>query len=303
MTEELFRQERSPEEYGRGPMQAITPIVEKLSEMHETERAFLTGLLLRHKPRKVLELGVSSGAGTVVILNALRQYEGAHLYSVDLLEKYYRDPAKLSGWMADESMPELKDMRTVYLGKDISEVIEAIGGGIDFLVLDTAHIHPVETLNFLCTLPYLAEGAIVVLHDISLHLQKKGFATASYACRLLYATVAAEKIIPAERYAPHANIGAYRICADTLKYAKNLFLSLYLPWGRLHAKPWRELVPHDVINSNADLFLRCYGQEYREMFLDAVKAQDDLRKEVSLFAYLKMLCGESARAVVKRIKK
>ena len=292
-----------PEVYGKDRAEELAGVVEGLSEMHATERAFVTGLLLHYMPRKVLEIGVSSGSGTAIILNAIRGIEGARLYSIDLFDRYYRDKSKRTGWLVDEIMPECSGIWTPCLGKDAVEVMPEIGGGIDFLVLDTAHIHPVETLNFLCALPYLRDGAVVVLHDISLHLQKIGYATASYAGRLLFQTITAEKIVPAEKYAPCANIGAFQVNDDTRKYISDLFLSLYLPWGKLHSKPWRELVPQRLIEPLATAFEESYGAEYRDMFLGAVKAQDDLYREIPFFSYVMILFGMFARGVVKRFKR
>jgi predicted O-methyltransferase YrrM len=301
MTKKLSEIDPSPESYGREHMRDVPTIVEELSEMHPVERAFITGLLMQYKPKKVVELGVSSGAGTVTILNALRGMQGAHLHSVDLFERYYRDNKKMSGWMvADADIPDVTSMWTTYLGKDAVEVMDTIGNGIDFLVLDTAHIHPVETINFICVLPYMNDDAIVVLHDTSLHLQKHGFATASYACGLLFSTVTADKLIPAEKYAPYANIGAFQINSDTRKYVTGLFLSLYLPWGRLYSKPWRELVPQALIKPHAELIERFYGTECRAMFLEAVEAQDHLYKEIPFLTYKRIMIGEFARSFVKR---
>ena len=303
MEKKLCNLAPEPEIYGKERADELSSAVEGLSEMHATERAFVTGLLLHYKPQKVLEIGVSAGGGTVVILNAIRDIEGAHLHSIDLFERYYRDKSKFSGWMVDEFTPELKSIWTAHLGKDAVEVIDEIGAGIEFLVLDTAHIHPVETLNFLCVLPYLNDGAIVVLHDISLHLQRLGYATASYAGRLLFQTVTAEKLLPVEKYAPCANIGAFQVNSDTRKYAFDLFSSLYLPWGRLYSKPWRELVPQRLIEPHACMFEKTFGAEYRDMFLGAVQAQDALYDEISLIAYIKILIGSFMRSVVKRLKR
>jgi cellulose biosynthesis protein BcsQ len=49
--------------------------------------------------------------------------------------------------------PDLKHKWELIRGKDPSEVMESIGKKFDFAVIDTAHLHPVETLNFLCVLP------------------------------------------------------------------------------------------------------------------------------------------------------
>jgi len=303
MNAALLKLDPPPESYGKALMHNVSDSVGKLSEMHEVERAFVTGLLMHYKPQKVLELGVSAGAGTITILNAIKDVEGAHLYSVDLFEKYYRDQSKSSGWMVGEYIPECNGLWTAFLGKDISEVIDEIGNGIDFLVLDTAHVHPVETLNFLCVLPFLNDGAIVVLHDVSLFLKKGGFKTASYACGLLLSSVTADILMPVEKYAPYANIGAFQITGDTRKYIKNVFMSLFFPWGRLYAKPWRELVPQAVITPVADLFGRYYGDEYQALFLDSVKAQDDLYSEISFLSYVGILIGEFLRSIVKLFRK
>ena len=290
-----------PEIYGAKRADEVNAIVDKWSEMHGVERAFVTGLLMRYAPRKVLELGVSAGGGSIVIANAIRDIAGAHLHSVDLFEHCYKDKQKPSGWMVNEFMPELSDIWTPHLGKDISEVADSIGE-IDFLVLDTAHIHPVETINLLCALPYLKDGAVVVLHDISLHLLRGGYATASYACRLLFDSVAADKLTPKEKYAPSPNIGAFQISEDTRKYVYNLFSNLFLPWGRPYSKPWQEIIPPRLIGTYTDLFGRFYGAEYREMFQDACAAQDNLYKEVSYLTFVKILCGQFVRGTVKLMK-
>ena len=297
-----------PEEYGAARAAEASHLVENHSEMHRAERAFVTGLLMQYQPKKILELGVSAGGGSVIILNAIKDMPDAKLYSVDLFENYYRDKSKPSGWMVDEFVPELKSKWTAYLGKDAVQVMDDITSTspgippvqvIDFVVLDTAHIHPVETINFLCALPYLRDGAVVVLHDISLHLTKGGYATASDACRLLFDCVVADKITPKEKYANFPNIGAFQVGPDTRKYVYNMFSSLYLPWAKLYAKPWWELVPKQLIGEYAQAFERYYGAEYKEMFLGAVEAQDELYKNISFVSYIQILCGQFIRAVVK----
>lgn len=44
----------------------------------------------RKEPKKIVEIGVSSGAGSLLLLEATKE-SGALLYSVDIGGKYYRD--------------------------------------------------------------------------------------------------------------------------------------------------------------------------------------------------------------------
>lgn len=54
--------------------------------MSEHERRFLNGIIRELKPEKILEVGVSAGRSSVIILNAIKDIEDAKLYSID------RDP-------------------------------------------------------------------------------------------------------------------------------------------------------------------------------------------------------------------
>ncbi len=195
------------------------------------------------KPKKILEVGVSSGGSAALILNAIKDIDGAHLYSVDYCENAYRYPDKQSGFLVDEKFPELKNKWTIYRGGDVSKFIEEIGGDIDLVLIDTMHIHPWESLNFLCVLPFMKRNnnSWVILHDIAAHF----FAANFLACRYLWShAVSDEKLSPAPetednsnykrkygRNIPHfANIGAFKITDDTFKYIGNVFEALLNPW-------------------------------------------------------------------------
>ena len=52
-----------------------------------------------------------------------------------------------------------------YIGGITSEFIEKIGGEIDLVFIDTMHITPGEMLDWLQVLPFLKEGAFVVLNN------------------------------------------------------------------------------------------------------------------------------------------
>ena len=162
--------------------------------MEKNERYFLNGVIRYFKPAKILEVGVSQGGGTALILNAIKDLD-SQLISVDYCEKYYgggENGGKLSGWLVDEKFSNLKDKWQIYRG-----------GDIDVLVLDSAHIHPWETLNFLCVLPFMKRDSWCVLHDISLFY--RAGRENELACRYLFSYVVSDyKIMPApeENYIP-----------------------------------------------------------------------------------------------------
>jgi hypothetical protein len=111
------------------------------------------------------------------------------------------------------------------------EFLEKIGGGIDFLILDTIHLLPGELLDFLACIPFMSKDAIVVLHDINMHncTDRYNF----YATKVLIDCVVADKIIGEEKGADYGvpNIGAFRVTDDTRRYIINVFMALGMTWG------------------------------------------------------------------------
>ncbi len=269
------------EECERERLDEIYDNVAPYSEMQKNEKYFLNGIIRYFKPAKILEVGVASGGGSAIILNAIKDIPGAKLISVDYCEKYYGgNTDKLSGYLVDEKFSHLKDKWTVYRGGDISRFIEKVGGDIDMLVLDTAHIHPWETLNFLCILPFMKLNASwVVLHDINLQCVEER--DEDLACRYLFSHVVSdEKIMPVSDYDFYfANIGAFRVVDDTVKYVRNLFESLLITWDALPGSFDKKFFPHAAIMRSEDIsdiknIINKYYPEYTEFFGHIVEAQN-----------------------------
>ena len=268
------------EDFERERLDPIYDIIAPHSEMGRKHRYFMNGMIRYFKPKKILEVGVSSGGGTALILNAISDIEGAELYSVDYLEKAYMYPDKLSGFLVEESFPNLMDKWHVYRGGDVSRFIGEIGGDIDMLILDTAHIHPWETLNFLCVLPFMKHSeSWVMLHDIILHAVNSD--PMALACRYLYASVVSE-----EKFTPEpdegweaengfSNIGAFKVSDLTVKYVDNLFEMLLVPWSS-------RILDNDVENISR-VIEKNYTSEQYKFFCDALKIQDYMIKNPPRF--------------------
>ena len=138
------------------------------SEMSYKERCFLNGIIRQTKPKKVLELGVSAGGSSALILNAIKDTD-ARLYSIDYNEKWYRDESKPTGYIIDECFSQLKDKWQLFTGGTAARFMEQVGGDIDICLIDTVHANPGEFLDFLIVLPYLKKNAVLVLHDTCLY--------------------------------------------------------------------------------------------------------------------------------------
>ncbi|GHV46466.1 hypothetical protein AGMMS49546_34520 [Spirochaetia bacterium] len=107
---------------------------EKLSEMTAEERAFINALILRNKPKKLLEIGVSAGSSSIVMLNAIKDFSEAILYSIDYLDYWYKSREIKVGFFVD-NYPELKTKWKLYCGGLSLKFMEEIarGGGGRFL--------------------------------------------------------------------------------------------------------------------------------------------------------------------------
>ena len=271
------------EEHESSLLKEMFNTIKDVTEMSFEESCFLNGLLHYFKPKKILEVGVAAGASSYVILNAIKQEHATHLYSIDISRKYYQDHTKLSGWKAKELFPETPqwDLR---LGKDVSEVIEEIGKGIDFLLLDTVHIHPAETLSFLSIFPYLTYNAVVVLHDINLFYYR--YFQDYFATKFLFDSITGEKVTlkSFDKNYVHPNIGAIQLNKDTTKYISDVIRTLFLPW--------KFIVPEKITIATGEIIKRKYSAENYDLFQKAItQVKNSPRTEGLriLFALLKFM--------------
>ena len=77
------------------------------------------------------------------------------LYSCDLETKDYMDNSLEIGYIVKDFLPNLIDKWKLFTGNTTLAFIEQIGGEIDFVVIDTAHVMPGEVLTLIEILPFL----------------------------------------------------------------------------------------------------------------------------------------------------
>ena len=71
-----------PEYYQNELVEEVDELIKDISEMQKIERQFINGIIRQVKPKKILEVGISSGAGTAIILNAIKDMQESKLYSI-----------------------------------------------------------------------------------------------------------------------------------------------------------------------------------------------------------------------------
>ena len=199
----------------------------------------------------------------MLILNAISDIDEAKLYSLDYAVKSYTDNQKLTGFLVEDKFPQFLGKWQIFRGGDCSRYIETVGGNIDMLVLDTVHVHPWETLNFLCILPFMKMDSFVILHDITTEYADMA-SRKNLACRYLFGHVVSDKKFSSvsDHKGLPSNIGAFKVSEVTVKYVNTLFESLLIPWEA-------EVMPEDMKTISA-IIEKYYSPEQYKFFCDAL---------------------------------
>ena len=245
-------------------------------DMSEFDSAFLCSLLKTCRPKKILEVGVSNGVTTSIILQTLEDIgQPFEMYSVDLSNELYYDKTKNTGHVAAFAKENnlfapqstLCGEHKFYLGKYLPQVIDEICGDIDFVILDTVHYTPGELLDFPVMLPYIKDGSVVVLHDIVLNQANLSWhkPDAHATGLLLSAVTAHEKFLnsQAANTFNYPNIGAFRIDESTRANIENVFLALMLTWNYLPKD--------DEVKIYREFYQKHYPEELLTIFDEAVR--------------------------------
>ncbi len=244
------------------------------TEMDDTELSFLCGLIEAKKPRKILELGVSAGGTTAIILKFIeRMGLDTEVISIDKAEHYYIDQSKDVGYLVEKNKEDLETYKQwqLYCGAGAEKFIEKVGKNkdIDFCIIDTAHRLPGEVLDFLICYPYMANGATVVVHDLILNYYGNAWAISS---KELFDTVVGRKYLMWGAYEPAGypskfpNIGAFEITPDTGKYITNVLSCLTVGWGYRLSELEIQTVKR-IFNQN-------YDEEFNRIFEEIVCLQE-----------------------------
>lgn len=131
---------------------------------------WVCSLIEKYKPKRILEVGVSTGGSTAVYLNCIKKLGiNSELISIDSEEiAFYKKGRPVIG----AEVYELKDFLNLskfrlITGKIIPEVVNEIGV-FDMIIMDTVHFLPGEVLDLLCLKNNISKGTIIVFDDINI---------------------------------------------------------------------------------------------------------------------------------------
>lgn len=131
---------------------------------------WICSLIGKYKPKRILEVGVSTGGSTSVYLKCIQELGiGSHLISIDSQKiATYKRGQPIIGCEIYE-LREYLDLSEFELitGKIIPEVVDNIGT-FDMVILDTVHFIPGEILDILCLKNNIHKGTIIILDDINI---------------------------------------------------------------------------------------------------------------------------------------
>lgn len=230
-------------------------------ELNGNETYFINGIIRKIKPKKCLEIGVSRGGSSILILNAIKDINNSFLISLDINNKFYKNKSLEVGYKA-KNFPELLSKWKLYTGEQPHKFLEKLNLKFDFLFLDTVHSSPGEIINIIEVLPFLEENAIIIIHDIIFHLFKgKNFHPSNI---YLFSALIGDKIFfPRKRYGI-SNIGAVFLKSNQKKYYINYFILLFAPW---------QYIPNDKYIKELQMFIPKYYKKniYLYLFNKAVE--------------------------------
>ena len=197
----------------------------KCCDMWDNQKEFLNGIVRKLKPKKILEVGVDRGGSSIIILNAINDFEDAHLYSIDL------NSEDKVGECVNKYFPEFLKKWSLFKGDIATEFLEQIGNNIDMAFIDTAHFEPGEILDFLIVLPFLKENAVVIFHDIANQITKaQYFKRSEYAPYVIFNAIRGKKYLPFGRNVLTHDIGAVKLDKNQSLYYRDYFRLLGGQW-------------------------------------------------------------------------
>lgn len=232
-----------------------------VASISDYDACFFAGLAMTTKPKKIVEVGVASGWGSVILLKALAQagVRNPEYFGVDISSRFFCDASYATGQAVREVVPDLAPCYQLLTGRSIAEVAPDIGGGIEFGFIDAHHMHPWATLDLLSLLPFLATQSWVALHDVNL-CRKEDQEHCNRGPKYLFDAWDHDKLHSVQ---VPTMAGAIRVGSNPEEHLSLLLDILYTPWEM----PVEERFTTPII----DLLLRYYGPEWGSKFRRAVE--------------------------------
>ena len=243
------------------------------SQMYNNDREFLNGIIRKFRPHKILEIGVCYGGSSIIMLNAINDFKDSKLYSIDL------DSNENVGKCVYKYFPDFVKKWELFKGNVASNFMKKIGDNIDMVFIDTAHFEPGEILDFLIVLPFLKEGAIIIIHDIGNQITR-GYQRNEWAPYIIFNGIRGYKYLPSGNQILKHDIGAIQLEKNQYKYYKDYF--------RLLGGQWQYFPKEKYINHIRNYFKKYYDDDCLTIFEETVSFNRELVKrspKLQLYRY------------------
>jgi len=178
-----------------------------------------------------------------------------------------------TGYLIDSIKPNMNHgTHNLLLGNYSVNFLEFIGSDVDLLILDTVHMLPGELLDFLAFLPFLAEKAVIFLHDIMLNHKFNRYENDFTITKLLYIVSKSNKYILKDKSLFDVNSGAIEFSKELINNSKDFFSLFSLNWG------------YSLTQNEFDLYYKhylvYYPEEMSNLFKDAYKKHNYMMKKL-----------------------
>ena len=198
----------------------------RCSRMWGNQKEFLNGVVRKFKPKKILEIGVAEGGSSIIILNAIEDIKGSHLFSIDLSK------SDMIGYCVKNIFKNLLSNWSLFTGNIPVKFMKEIGNNIEMVFIDSGHYEPGEILDFLIVLPFLKEEAIVIFHDIGNQITKAGpkGSRRNLAPYKIFNIIRGKKFYPSGKNILTKDIGAIKLDKNQFNYIHDYFRTLGGQW-------------------------------------------------------------------------
>ncbi len=132
--------------------------------------SWICSIIEKYQPKRILELGVSTGGATAVYLNCIQTLGLAcELVSVDTETVAIHKKGKPVIGEEVQALKEELNLENWKLltGKWIPEIVDELGV-FDLIIMDTVHFVPGEILDFLCLKKNIHKHTIIITDDINI---------------------------------------------------------------------------------------------------------------------------------------
>lgn len=255
------------------PVETIRELLGGFYEREYPGLSNLCGLIRANRPSKIVKIGGANSSATAAIMRCIDILKiPCQLYVIDSLPEvfpYTRDVFSLERELEEYPI----EFCHLFQGHTPAVYLEEIGGGIDFLILDSVETIPGNLLDFIVTIPYLTRNAVVALCEMRTETNPN----------ILYRVAAGNKavsqldmilnVLNAVRFAGTETISVFQLNADTFRFLPDLFASLRYPWAYIPRLD--HLLEYDVaIRSH-------YGPMCLELYREAVLEADPYKQMLS----------------------